>query len=652
MSVPNVVHCYHVNINTGDGQIVLLVDNKSPATGKRGKVHSAVLMDGGKGHGTNMLNTMKYICNNYEFQVGKFFDDTPAPNTVLKFDSVIITHWDLDHYAGAFGVLRDGYLKSVNAWNTAHPQSPALAEDIIPFANTALVNDGTVKEPRKRKNAKAKKDVGLPSSSVPTSAATAASPPPSSYTTTSYKCAYLKYQNISGSTDWTCKSTIYTPYWNGHFAEKKPGTETKRRRKNDPSTSAHGAAWSQLTKITKKYSGAAGDLKITGSLDYTILALDTATPTVSTRTVDLVVKSLHVQNAAGSKDVRFIKTANFVSDRRELIGVDFFTHKIPTTGTPQSWRLFTSTTALVGSHGSPPVGLYCIGADGEVIGTPLVKLDNKAKSAFKAKGDVLGERASTVPIGPSVPTVPIVPTPPLTNPTVPSVPIVPPNPGTPTAPIVPAADPIVLVPGGRSKLSALVASGHPSSLPSATLKEQNLTQPVGAESTSDRVILAKTKSEPSHGVVRVIDSDDSTGTNRSSIIALIIFNDGRTQHYLGGDADYPVEIAAATWINQRVPLMKLSHHGADHSTPLPLINILNPDRIVCSAGDFAKYAHPSQYSPLPSLTLDNSDLLNNISRVGNSTLFRLEGESSKKEMDTNASCPSSRRCSYTHSNPC
>ncbi|KAM7183885.1 hypothetical protein V8F20_012446 [Naviculisporaceae sp. PSN 640] len=89
------VQSYHFNVQAGDSAIHLLCTNDSDDDMQ---ILSAVLIDGGKGKGSNK-GLLK------EFLELKEFED-------LKFDAVVVTHWDSDHYLGIYQLLEDDYIAS------------------------------------------------------------------------------------------------------------------------------------------------------------------------------------------------------------------------------------------------------------------------------------------------------------------------------------------------------------------------------------------------------------------------------------------------------------------------------------------------------------------------------------------------------------
>ena len=81
----------------GDSAIHLLVDNATPP-----KVYNAVLIDGGLNN-VGVLANLK-TCISWIERSGSY----TIPAGVLRFDSVVVTHWDEDHWGGVRQLIRDG----------------------------------------------------------------------------------------------------------------------------------------------------------------------------------------------------------------------------------------------------------------------------------------------------------------------------------------------------------------------------------------------------------------------------------------------------------------------------------------------------------------------------------------------------------------
>lgn len=88
----------HINIGQGDSAIHLLIENPRNV---RPTILRATLFDGGEGNANNLSSikgTIDAIQRDYTF---------PAGTTTLKFDSIVVTHWDSDHYKGVVNLIKD-----------------------------------------------------------------------------------------------------------------------------------------------------------------------------------------------------------------------------------------------------------------------------------------------------------------------------------------------------------------------------------------------------------------------------------------------------------------------------------------------------------------------------------------------------------------
>ena len=90
----------------------------------------------------------------------------------------------------------------------------------------------------------------------------------------------------------------------------------------------------------------------------------------------------------------------------------------------------------------------------------------------------------------------------------------------------------------------------------------------------------------------------------------------KLRHYSGGDALWDEESTVVSWLTNldcsaKIPLVKLSHHGACESTPIDMLEQMNPDFMVITnssgAGRTARYGHPREFlfihSGYPKLTI-------------------------------------------------
>jgi hypothetical protein len=95
------VESFHITVRVGDSAIHLLVDESvSPK-----RIYSAVLVDGGTKPGQkkpdNQTRVLPII--NWINTSGKY--SFPEGTTSVKFDSIVVTHWDEDHYGGLLDLM-------------------------------------------------------------------------------------------------------------------------------------------------------------------------------------------------------------------------------------------------------------------------------------------------------------------------------------------------------------------------------------------------------------------------------------------------------------------------------------------------------------------------------------------------------------------
>jgi hypothetical protein len=110
------------------------------------------------------------------------------------------------------------------------------------------------------------------------------------------------------------------------------------------------------------------------------------------------------------------------------------------------------------------------------------------------------------------------------------------------------------------------------------------------------VIVWKTGNKP------IVDTPSSTKTpaarkNTISISCLVIWRNSSTEvrlsHYFAGDAVWNLEKIVVQWIGKaHVAAMKISHHGSSGSTPIGMVDALNPKSIIISAHN--QHGHPSE----------------------------------------------------------
>jgi hypothetical protein len=95
------VHSYHLNVGQGDAAVHLLLQQNI----RRFDVKAAVLIDGGDAIGFPVLKkgieTIRKD-SRYIFPKG-------TPKNYIEFDSIVVTHWDSDHYVGLQKLLIADY---------------------------------------------------------------------------------------------------------------------------------------------------------------------------------------------------------------------------------------------------------------------------------------------------------------------------------------------------------------------------------------------------------------------------------------------------------------------------------------------------------------------------------------------------------------
>ena len=98
------VTSYHINVKVGDAAIHLVIKGSSGNE----EVLRAVLIDGGSSKRNDILgkdNALKRMID----RLSKLY------GTVLAFDTIVISHWDEDHYGGLVDLLRADMVKAVES---------------------------------------------------------------------------------------------------------------------------------------------------------------------------------------------------------------------------------------------------------------------------------------------------------------------------------------------------------------------------------------------------------------------------------------------------------------------------------------------------------------------------------------------------------
>jgi hypothetical protein len=123
------VHSYHINVDHGDSAIHLLVTNATPH-----QILSAVLIDGARpGHEADICRVIRHIrqSRQYDCSLQRNDDDLQT----MRFDSIVVTHWDIDHWGGIKALLE----------NDLRAQLQALVAPEIARSNAAYVASRTAK---------------------------------------------------------------------------------------------------------------------------------------------------------------------------------------------------------------------------------------------------------------------------------------------------------------------------------------------------------------------------------------------------------------------------------------------------------------------------------------------------------------------------
>ncbi|KAJ2903779.1 uncharacterized protein MKZ38_009345 [Zalerion maritima] len=111
------LHSWHIAVPQGEAAIHLLVKPGGTSSTKKWIVRRAILVDGGKYPFSvvRLEDTIAHINSTYDFDQDAEFEDPGPANTSnrgLRFDSIVISHWDRDHFEGVFGLLLAGIKKS------------------------------------------------------------------------------------------------------------------------------------------------------------------------------------------------------------------------------------------------------------------------------------------------------------------------------------------------------------------------------------------------------------------------------------------------------------------------------------------------------------------------------------------------------------
>ena len=113
MNTPTTIYrvdSLYINVGVGDSAIQLLVDPQAMIAGKP-IVKRACLIDGGQrvnGRDQDSHHTIRNLKSNYHLSSDHEPGESPA---IIRFDSVVITHWDGDHFGGIAELLQWDFMQ-------------------------------------------------------------------------------------------------------------------------------------------------------------------------------------------------------------------------------------------------------------------------------------------------------------------------------------------------------------------------------------------------------------------------------------------------------------------------------------------------------------------------------------------------------------
>ncbi|KAL7276584.1 hypothetical protein RUND412_000426 [Rhizina undulata] len=128
------VDSLHIAVGPGDCAIHLLVENPSAP---KPKILRAILIDGGENRTNvvpNIKRTMDQIKEKY----------TVDPKNGLTFDSIIITHWDSDHYEGVVKLIEDDIKTQLNRKTPKPPPVDDLRVSFLKYTDNDRKKPATV----------------------------------------------------------------------------------------------------------------------------------------------------------------------------------------------------------------------------------------------------------------------------------------------------------------------------------------------------------------------------------------------------------------------------------------------------------------------------------------------------------------------------
>lgn len=285
----------------------------------RGEVVHAVLVDGG-----NITDRHEYINQSLRDIAPRYNNSSANSVAPIQFHSLVVTHWDADHYVGMFDLLESDL--------TA--QYKKAAEVIVDKF------DAWDKDPQKK----------------------AEEEPPRTVDLTKVQSNYLRY-GPKGE----YLTTFYCPNWESSATAKYEADQPKPKRKR-------GGRAPKDTTLT--FNGAPSDPD-----KSPLLLLDAKTGLVSviagTHQTDAVSAS---RGENGVKETIFVPAFKVVYDAINLIGMNIFTKTLATpagASVVQPWTSIKSLAALLAEHKAAVdmPGMYCVAAARQVIGRPKTALN-------------------------------------------------------------------------------------------------------------------------------------------------------------------------------------------------------------------------------------------------------------------------------------
>lgn len=116
------IDSFHISVGAGDAAIHVLI--AIPAPPAKPKFECAILIDGGADDvaAASVILTMRQIETKYEMLLGS-----------LKFDTIIITHWDTDHFGGILKMISD----DIEAQITQAPTTPVTQISFMKYTGLA-----------------------------------------------------------------------------------------------------------------------------------------------------------------------------------------------------------------------------------------------------------------------------------------------------------------------------------------------------------------------------------------------------------------------------------------------------------------------------------------------------------------------------------